>query len=431
MKVEKNILPKSIVEFIVEESAEKVAKFRKKAIAHLSEHADIKGFRKWAAVPETVLVKNYGEGYINQMTIETAIDSMYRDLLKKEKLLPVAEGEIKEVMSQSPLKVKIHIEVFPEIIVKPTYKKIKLKKQKVSVTAAEVTSALDDIQTRFTQFEEAKTKASKPKMGDRVTIDTDGYEDGKLLETTSMRDYPLVLGSGLLVPGFEEGLVWGKIGEEIELPVTFPKDYHSPDFAGKKTTFKVTMKKLEKAVKPEFTPEFIKNLRGKDLDLAGFKALVKSEIMETKEANVRLDEESALIDELVKISTLEIGDKLLARQIEKVFGEIKENISKDGLKIGEYLESLKMTEEVYKETNVKPIALKRLEGELILHKLVELEKVEATDKQVQAEIDTVLKRFENEEVLARLKELYVPGSNYYEELKQRVGYRNLIESFFE
>jgi len=88
-----------------------------------------------------------------------------------------------------------------------TYKKIKLKKQKVSVTAAEVTSALDDIQTRFTQFEEAKTKASKPKMGDRVTIDTDGYEDGKLLETTSMRDYPLVLGSGLLVPGFEEGLV--------------------------------------------------------------------------------------------------------------------------------------------------------------------------------------------------------------------------------
>jgi len=191
------------------------------------------------------------------------------------------------------------------------------------------------------------------------------------------------------------------------------------------------MKKLEKAVKPEFTPEFIKNLRGKDLDLAGFKALVKSEIMETKEANVRLDEESALIDELVKISTLEIGDKLLARQIEKVFGEIKENISKDGLKIGEYLESLKMTEEVYKETNVKPIALKRLEGELILHKLVELEKVEATDKQVQAEIDTVLKRFENEEVLARLKELYVPGSNYYEELKQRVGYRNLIESFFE
>jgi len=110
MKVEKNILPKSIVEFIVEASTTEVAKHRKKAIAHLKANADIKGFRKGADIPENILVKNYGEPYIAQMTIESAIDSIYRDLLKKEKLLPVAEGEIKEIISQDPLKIKVHNE---------------------------------------------------------------------------------------------------------------------------------------------------------------------------------------------------------------------------------------------------------------------------------------------------------------------------------
>ncbi len=432
MKVEKNILPKSIVEFIVEASTAEVAKHRKKAIAHLKAHADIKGFRKWADIPENILIKNYGEPYIAQMTIESAIDSIYRDLLKKEKLLPVAEGEIKEIISQDPLKIRVHIEVFPTIEIDKKYKDIKLKKKKVSVTAAEVKSALEDIETRFTHFHEVTDKKKSAKMGDKLTIDTDGYDEkGELMESTSMRDYPLVLGSGLLVPGFEEGLVGAKVWDEKELDITFPKDYHNADFAGKKTKFKVTVKKFEHAHKPEFTPEFIKNLRGKDLDLEGFKALIKEELKETKQANIRLEEETELIDELLKITKLDIGDKLLARQIEKVYAEIKENVSKDGIKMADYIESLKMTEETYKEANVKPVAMKRLEGELIIHKLVELEDVKVDDKEVQKEVEIIMKRFENPEVLERLKELYVPGNNYYEELKQRLGYRNVIESFFE
>ena len=166
----------------------------------------------------------------------------------------------------------MHIEVLPEVTIKDAYKKIKLTKQKLSVSAAEVTAALDDIQTRFTQFHDVEDKKQSAAMGDKLTIDTDGHDSkGNLMEATSMRDYPLVLGSNMLVPGFEEGLVGIKLGEEKELDITFPKDYHNADFAGKKTKFKVTIKKFEHAHKPEFTPEFIKQLRGKDLDLKGFK----------------------------------------------------------------------------------------------------------------------------------------------------------------
>ncbi|USN58070.1 MAG: hypothetical protein H6767_07110 [Candidatus Peribacteria bacterium] len=222
-----------------------------------------------------------------------------------------------------------------------------------------------------------------------------------------------------------------KIEEDLSLDITFPKDYHNADFAGKKTKFTVKVKKLEKAVKPEFTPEFIEQLRGKKLDMKAFRELIKEEISETKEMNARIDDEAKLIDELLKVTTLDIGDALLKNQIEKVYAEIKENITKDGIKIGHYLESLKLTEEEYKEKNVQPVALKRLQGELILHKLMEVENVEVSDAEIEAEVQKILARFESSDVLARLKELYVPGNKYYEELRQRTAYRKLIDSFFQ
>jgi FKBP-type peptidyl-prolyl cis-trans isomerase (trigger factor) len=164
MKIEKKLLDNSIVELIVEESTDNVSKHRKEAIAHIEKTADIQGFRKGAKIPENVLVRKYGEEAINKMTIDFAIDNMYRSALSKEKLMPVAQGQIKEIISESPLKFKIHIEVFPNIEIDKKYKKIKLSKTKISVTAAEVKAALNEIETKFTKFEEATTKASKAKM---------------------------------------------------------------------------------------------------------------------------------------------------------------------------------------------------------------------------------------------------------------------------
>ena len=122
---------------------------------------------------------------------------------------------------------------------------------------------------------------------------------------------------------------------------------------------------------------------------------------------------------------------MIKNQIEKVYAEIKENITKDGMKVTNYLESLKLSEEEYKEKNVKPLAIKRLQGELILHKLMDIEPVEVTDAELKKEIEGILKKFESADVLKRLKELYIPGTKYYEELRQRTAYRKLIDSFFE
>ena len=122
MKITKNLLPDSIVELVVEESVENVAKYRNKAIAHLEKNADIKGFRKWTKIPENILIRQYGEEYINKMVIDFAIDGLYRKALTKEKIMPVAQAEINEIVNESPLKFKIHIEVFPTIEIDKKYK---------------------------------------------------------------------------------------------------------------------------------------------------------------------------------------------------------------------------------------------------------------------------------------------------------------------
>ena len=430
MKITRNNLENSIVELIVEETVENVAKNRSKAIKYLRDNSEIKGFRKGANVPDDIIVRQHWEEKVNQIAVDFSIDAMYRNALKTEKIMPVAQGEIKEIISQDPLTIKIHIEVFPDIVIDKKYKDIKLKKKKTTVKADEVKKAIEDIEKRFTKFEEVTDKRSKAKMGDRVTIDTEGFEDGKLLDNTSMKDYPLVLGSNILVPGFEESIVGSKLGDELEFPVEFPSDYHNGDFAGKKSTFKVKINKFEKAVKPEFTEEFIEQLRGQKLDFDGFKELIKSEIKDTKDSNARMEEEAELIEELLKISKVEVGASMIKEQIERMFSEIKQNMANDNVKMSDYLESLKMDEEQYKETNIKPHAIKRVQGELLLHKLAELEEVKVEDKEMQKEIDTIISKFQAEDVVSRLKELYVPGNKYYEELRQRMSYRKIIDSFF-
>lgn len=430
MKIERKSLPKSVISLTVEESVEAVAKYRESVIAYLSKNAEIKGFRKGAAIPESVIVKNYSEEQILGMTVEQAIDDLFKKALRQEKIVPVAQADIREVVSQSPLKFVVEIEVLPEVTIDEKYKKVSVEKTPVSVSAAEVDAALNDIQTRFTKFENVADPKYKAVMWDKVVIDTDWY-DSKwvLLEATSMKQYPLALGSNMLVPGFEEKIVGAKAWDKLELDIDFPKDYHNAEFAGKKTKFNVEVHSIESAQKPEFTPEFIKQLRGKELDLAGFKKLVKEEITDTKASNARMQDEEKLIKELLTVSKIDVGDKLLAANIDRVYNEIKENLAKDEVKMGDYLESLKMDEEMYKEKNVKVVALQRLQGELILSKLSEMMTLEVSDDDMKKEIEKISKKFDNPEVLERLKDMYKKDTKHYGELKNRLTYTKIIESF--
>ena len=429
MKVERKDLEKSVVELIVEADVKELAKYRKKALDYLSKNVEINGFRKWSNIPENVLVRNVWEEKVSATIIDFAIDDLYKRALTESKIVPVAQWEIKEIISESPLKIKIHVEVLPTVeIDEEKVKKIKLEKKKITVSDQEVNDAIADIERRFTVFKESDSKAE---MWDRVTVDTDWYDkDWKLLETTSMRDYPLVLGSGILVKWFEEQIVWVKAWDELELDITFPKDYHNKDFASLKTKFKVKVKKVEKAEKPEFTPEFIEQLRWKKLDLEWFKKLIKKEIEDTKVSNQNIEDELKLIAELVKVSKIDLGENMIKEQTNRMFDEVKENMLAQNIKMKDYLESLKLTEEEYKEKHIKADAIKRLQWELILTKLVELQQTEVSDDEVKKEIEVIKKNYQNPEVLKRLDAMYSVWSSAFEELRRRMKLKKVIDSFF-
>lgn len=424
-------LPKSIIELTIEENKENIAKHRKKVLNNLRQNTDIKWFRKWANIPEEILVKNYWEDRIATFVVDEALNFLYQDALRKNNILPISQWEIKEIVSQDPLIVKMHIEVFPEIEIDNKYKKIKIKKTIVSVWDDEVEEKLKQIQTKFTRFEKA-LDWYKSKMWDKLTIDTQWFDlSWNKLTNTDMQKYPLVLWSNILVPWFEEWLVEKTVWEKVELEIEFPKDYHNKDFAWKKTKFEVIINDIEQSIKPEFSLEFIKNLRGKDLDLDWFKALIKQELFEHKEMNARLEDENKLIDEFLKISKIDFWDSLLKNQIEKVYAEVKQNIISSWAKIADYIASLGLSEEDYIEKNIKPIAIKRLQAELILHKLNQVEQIQADEDEINSEIQKILSRFESSDVLEKLKDLYKPWTKYYEELISRLNYRKLIDSFFE
>lgn len=430
MKITRKNLAKSIVELTVTQEKSNIDKYRKEAIEYLQKNAEVKGFRKWAKIPEDVIVRQFWEDYIKRISLDKAIEKLYVEALKKEKINPVAQWEIKEIVSEDPLTIVLNIEVLPTPEVSDKYKKISLTKTKIDVTKEEVENAISDIERRFTQFVE--DEKGKVELWDRVTISTSWYDkEWKLLDNTTMEHYPLIIWTNILVPGFEEQLIGAKKDDKLDLNITFPKDYHNKDFASKETIFKTTIEKIEKAKKPEFTEEFIEQLRGKKLDLKWFKELIKEEIKETKEANARIDEEQKLIDELIKISKLEIWDALLADQTEKMFHQISNNMAQEWVQMQQYLESLKLSKEQYKENHIKEIALKRISWDLILHEIMKLEKIEVSDEEVKKELEKIKTKFQNEEVLKRLEEMYKEWTEHYNELKERMKMRKLIDSFFK
>jgi len=431
MKIEKKDLWNSIIELTIEAEAEEILKYKSNVISYLRKNADINWFRKWSNIPEDIILRNFSQEYILNMTIEFSIESIYKKALMQEWLIPVAEWKITQVISQSPLIFKAEIEVLPSVEIDSSYRNIHLQKTNIEVSESEIDNTIKEIETKFTSFVIVEDQEIQSKLWDRLSIDTTWYDlDWNILEITSMKDFSLILWTNILVTWFEEWLVWYSSWSEIKLDIKFPEDYHNQDFKWKETKFKVKINKLEQAKAPIFDEDFIEKIRWKRLDFEGFRKLIKEELLDVKTSNSRLDDENRLIDELIKLTNFSIWPSLIENQTEKMFNEIKENMLAQNIKINNYLESLNLTKEEYKEKNLKESSIRRLKWELILNKISSLEKIESSDEELNKEIEIIKSSYQNPKVLERLDELYKKNTKHYEELKTRLWYRKLIDSFF-
>ena len=425
----------------VKESGAEFEKAQKLAIEDFRKNGKINGFKPGTA-PDNVIIKQFGQSAIDQHAVDIIIDKIYPKILKKENIIPVAPGNITELKSTNPLEFVIEVEIFPEVTIdEKKLDAIKVKKTNFKVLKKEIDEEIEAIKRRFTHYHEAgvhaddgaDTSHTAIENGDRATVTAQGYDKkgGDAIPETAVPSYPLVIGSGNFIPGFEEKLIGAKAGDEVAFDITFPADYHSEEFKGRKVHFVVNVEKVEKPHAPEFTEDFIEKLRGVKTDLEGFKEIIKKEISARKETENRRKDEDTLMKKMLEAATIEVGPALVANEVNQVFAEHSENLAQQGLNMKQYLEHIKMDEEAYKETVVKPEAERRLKAELLLRKIREIRKVEATEAEIKEELEKIIAQYQNAEVVARLREKLVPGDMYYEDIKNRLAYRKTVDMFWE
>lgn len=194
--------------------------------------------------------------------------------------------------------------------------------------------------------------------------------------------------------------------------------------------FTAHIEKIEKPHTPDFNEDFIEKIRGKKTDMSGLREILRGEITARKEQETRNKDEDTLMKEILAISTFEVGPTLLSSEVDQIFREHSANLEQQGLSIKMYLEHIKKSEEAYKEEIVKPEAERRLKAELILRKIREIRGTTATDAEVQAEIEKVIAQYESKDVVERLRAKLVPGDAYYEDIKNRVTYRKVVDEFW-
>ena len=425
----------------VKESGAEFEKAQKLAIEDFRKNGKINGFKPGTA-PDNVIIKQFGQSAIDQHAVDIIIDKIYPKILKKENIIPVAPGNITELKSTNPLEFVIEVEIFPEVTIdEKKLDAIKVKKTNFKVMKKEIDEEIEAIKRRFTHYHEAgvhaddgaDTSHTAIENGDRATVTAQGYDKkgGDAIPETAVPSYPLVIGSGNFIPGFEEKLIGAKAGDEVAFDITFPADYHSEEFKGRKVHFVVNVEKVEKPHTPEFTEDFIEKLRGVKTDLEGFKEIIKKEISARKETENRRKDEDTLMKKMLEAATIEVGPALVANEVNQIFAEHSENLAQQGLNMKQYLEHIKMDEEAYKETVVKPEAERRLKAELLLRKIREIRKVEATEAEIKEELEKIIAQYQNAEVVARLREKLVPGDMYYEDIKNRLAYRKTVDMFWE
>lgn len=437
------------LEITIKESGAEMGKYKKEAVRALAEERQFPGFRKGDEVPFEVVAREIGEERIMQEALNQALQVLYPKALKKLEITPVDMGEIKDVKSISPLEVILTVEITPEVNLDiKKIEKIKIDVVAVAVPDEDLQKELDEIIVRGTHFHprgahhghhhDENGDVSETDMaiqeGDKVMVNAVGYDKkgGTTDDRMKLTDFELTIGAKMMIPGFEEALIGAKEGDVVEFEVTFPKDYHSEDFAGKNAFFIVTVLSAEYPHKPEWNEELIERVWGKKLSFSDFKTEYREAMLLDRKEKARTEAEEKLTEELIKVNSVEVGDKMADREIDNLWAYHNREIEKQGMDVKTYLEHLKTTEDIFKKEHLEPVAKKRVQSMLIMEALEKHYAPEIADDVVVAEIRKVFARYaHNADFEARILELAKPGTEHFNDVKSRLEYRAVIDRFLK
>lgn len=367
------------------------------ALVRVGKNLKVPGFRK-GHVPIGVVAKHADPAKLADETLNAAISKAVGEVYVQHKLMPLdrPEVEIKKYVPGDTLEFTAESDVLPEVTL-GDYKKLKAKKAEITVKKADI----DDVLGRIKQQYATKTEVTrKAKLGDEATIDYVGKKDGEEFAGGSAKDYALVLGSNSFIPGFEDAIVGHSTGDEFDVPLTFPKEYHAKDLAGKKVVFSVKLNKLQELVEPEETDELAAKI-GSFTSMAEVRKDIEAELKAQKEREAMDDMRDDLISQLVEKSKVAAPKVLVEDQVKSIKQDMFQNLMYQGVTMDQYVEGKGFADLAeWEAKEAAPLAEKRVKAGLVLNRLAKELAVSVTDEQLQERLGMYRTQYANQPQMA-------------------------------
>lgn len=390
LQVEK--LENNTAKLTIEVPAEEFDKAIQTAYQKNKNKFNVPGFRK-GKVPYAMVEKMYSAGVFYEEAANELIPDAYANAAAESELEIVARPEINvtQIEKGKPFVFEAEVTLKPEIKL-GKYKGVKVEAMDTTVTDEDVAAELDKVKEQNARLVAADDKAVED--GDQTTIDFEGFVDGVAFEGGKGEDYPLTIGSHSFIDTFEEQLIGKKVGEEVEVNVTFPEQYQAEELAGKPAMFKVTIKEIKVKEYPELDDDFAQDVSEFDT-LDEYKADIKKNLEEKKAQEAEADKESKVIEAIVNDSEMDIPEKMIEAQSQQMVEEFAQNIAMQGISFDQYMQFTGTTVDQLTE-QVKPQAEARVQSSLVLEAIVKAEKIEASDEEFDEEIKRMAERYQME-----------------------------------
>ena len=401
LQVEK--LEKNMAKLTIEVPAGDLEKALQNAYKKQKNKISLPGFRK-GKVPRQMIEKMYGAEIFYDDAANELIPKAYAKAYDESGIDIVSRPEIDVVQIEkgNPFIFTAEVATKPEVTL-GDYKGLEVDKVSTRVTQKEIDAKVQ---------EEAEKNARKITVedrsvqdGDEVIMDFEGSVDGVAFEGGKGENYPLTIGSGSFIPGFEEQLIGAETEKEVEVNVTFPEDYHAEELKGKAAVFKCTVHEIKAKEIPEIDDEFASEVSEFDT-LEEYKADIKAKIKEQKASEGKTKQEDQVVEQAVKNASYEIPEAMIETQVSQMADEFAQRISSQGLSMEQYFQFTGMTQDKMLE-EIRPQAVKRIETRLVLEAVVKAENIEITDEKLDEEITKMAEAYKME--ADKLKEFMGEG----------------------
>ena len=416
LQVEK--MEKNMAKLTIEVAAEDLEKAMQSAYQKAKGRISIPGFRKGKA-PRKMIEQMYGKGVFLEDAVNALIPEHYSKALAECELEIVSQPTI-DITQAEPGKALIFT---AEVATKPEvtlgdYKGVEVPKTEINVTDEDVDAEIKKEQEKNSRTINVEDRGAQ--LQDVVTIDFEGSVDGVPFDGGQATEYPLTLGSNTFIPGFEDQLVGAKVGDDVDVKVTFPEEYQAKELAGKEAIFKCAVKKIEAKELPELDDDFAKDVSEFDT-LAEYKEHVKTNLVERKENEAKRAKEDAAVDKAIENAQMDIPEAMLQTQCRQMLDDFSRRMQSQGLSMDQYFQFTGMTADKMME-DMKPQALKRIQTRLVLEKVAEVENIQPTEEEVNEEISKMAEAYKME--ADKLKELL--GERELEQMKKDMAVQKAV-----